>query len=109
MDWLAMSDPAIIGVIGDYVKYKRLSINKTQAQISERAGINRWTLSQLENGESVNLLSLVSILRALDLLHILEIFKIAETISPIELAKLESQKRQRARGNKEDQRPESNW
>ena len=108
-NWVAMSDSAIICAIGNYVKEKRLSINKTQAQIVEKAGINRWTLSQLENGKSVTLMSLIQILRALDLLHILEIFKIEKIISPIELAKIESQKRQRARGKDENKKPESDW
>lgn len=109
MDWVAMSDRAIISIIGNYVKEKRLSLNTTQGQIAEKAGINRWTLGQLENGESVTLLSLIQILRALDLLHILEIFKIEKVISPIELAKIESNKRQRARGKAAKQKPKSEW
>lgn len=108
-NWVAMSDNAIICAIGNYVKEKRLSINKTQTQIAEKAGINRWTLSQLENGKPVSLMSLIQILRALDLLHILEIFKIEKIISPIELAKIESQRRQRARGKDNNKNPESGW
>lgn len=108
IDWVAMTDRAIISAIGNFIRHKRLEQNKTQAQIATKAGINRWTLSQIENGESVTLVSLIQILRALDLLHLLNIFKIEKKISPIELAKLERQKRQRAR-NKKDQTPESEW
>ena len=108
-NWVAMSDSAIIDAIGKYVKNKRLSINKTQAQTAKEAGINRWTLGQLENGESITMASLIQILRALDLLQLLEIFKIEEKISPIELAQLESQKRQRARGKEENQKPITDW
>ena len=109
INWVAMSDRAIVCAIGNYVKEMRLSLNKTQAVIAEKAGINRWTLSQLENGEPVTLLSLIQILRALDLLHILEIFKIDTTINPIELAKIERKKRQRAREKDNAGKPESDW
>ena len=108
-NWVAMSDRAIISVIGEYIREKRLSINKTQAQIAEKAGINRSTLVQIEKGESITLISLIQILRALDLLHILQTFKIEKVISPIELAKLENQKRKRARGKKKNKSSESDW
>jgi transcriptional regulator with XRE-family HTH domain len=101
-EWLSMSDKAIVSVIGNYIKHQRLNQDKTQAKIAEIAGINRWTMSQIENGEPISLISLVQILRALDLLNIFEVFKIQTQISPLELAKLEKQKRQRARSNNSD-------
>ena len=97
IEWIAMSDKAIIAAIGEYLKQQRLTKNKTQAQIAEDAGINRWTLSNIENGKAVTLASLVQILRSLDLLSILDIFRIEKQISPLELAKAEKQNRQRAR------------
>lgn len=99
-EWLSLSDKAIISLIGNYIKHQRLSQNKTQAKIAEIAGINRWTLSKIENGEPISLISLIQILRALNLLDILNVFKIQTQISPLELAKLEKQKRQRAGKNK---------
>ena len=107
--WAAMSDRAIAGEIGTYIKEKRLSLNQTQAQIAAKAGISRWTLSQLENGEPGTVLSLIQVLRAMDLLHILDIFKIEQVIRPIELAKMERRKRQRARGKDKGKQPESDW
>ncbi len=108
-DWVSMSDKAIISTIGDYVKQQRLLQNKTQVKIAETAGVNRWTVSQLEKGEAVSLISLLQILRALDLLHVLDNFKIETQLSPLELAKLDKQKRQRARGKKDDKQNESEW
>ena len=96
-DWVAMSDKTIIGAIGAYIRHQRLEQNKTQAQVAEEAGINRWTLSQIENGESITLAILIQILRVLDLIHLLSIFTIDETISPIEYARLKEKKRKRAR------------
>jgi len=98
----SMSDRAIMSSIGEYIKHQRLSQNKTQAQIAENAGINRWTMSQIEKGEAINLSSLIQILRALDLLNVLDKFKIETQVSPIELAKAEKRKRQRARNKGND-------
>ncbi|MBU1193463.1 MAG: helix-turn-helix domain-containing protein [Proteobacteria bacterium] len=37
----------MISAIGAYIRHQRLEQNKTQAQVAEDAGINRWTLSQI--------------------------------------------------------------
>ncbi|GAA4231169.1 hypothetical protein GCM10022291_03020 [Postechiella marina] len=108
-DWASMTDKSIIESIGKYIKHQRLAKNKTQSQIAEHAGINRWTLSQIENGEAISLTSLIQILRALDLLHVLNNFKIETQVSPIALAKLEKQKRQRARNTDNNTNNQSEW
>ena len=99
-NWVGMSDTAIIGEIGKFIKHTRLEQNKTQAQVANDAGINRWTISQIENGESITISTLIQILRSLDLLQLLNIFEIEEKISPIEYAKLREKKRERASSNK---------
>ncbi len=96
ISWVAMSDNAIIAAIGEFIKHKRLQENKTQAQLATEAGINRWTLGQIEKGESVTLSSLIQMLRALNLLYLLNGFTINESISPIEYARLQEKKRKRA-------------
>ena len=96
-DWVTMSDKAIIGAIGAYIRHQRLEQNKTQAQVAKESGINRWTLSQIENGGSITLATLIQILRALDLVHLLSIFTIEEIISPIEYPRLKEKKKKRAR------------
>lgn len=93
---ILMSDSSIIVSIGDYLKHQRLGQNKTQAQTALDAGVNRSTVSQIEKGEAISLISLIQILRALNLLEVLNGFKVETQISPIELAKLEKKKRQRA-------------
>lgn len=95
-NWIAMSDGAIIGTIGGFIKHKRLQENKSQVQLAKEAGLNRWTLGQIENGESISLSSLMQLLRVLDLLHLLDVFTIEESISPIEYARIQEKKRQRA-------------
>lgn len=100
--WTQMSDAAIARQMGDYIKHVRLQQNKTQALLAEMAGLNRWTISQIENGESITLMSLIQILRALDSLHVLNAFEISDEISPLEYAKLKKKKKQRARNTNTD-------
>lgn len=102
-----MSDSAIIASIGAFIKHRRLQENKTQAQLAKEAGINRWTLGQIEKGESVTLSSFIQVLRALNLLYLLDGFTINESISPIEYARLQEKKRQRA-GRKKNTETDSN-
>ncbi len=108
-NWKAMTDAAIIREIGAYVKYQRLQQNKTQATIARQAGLNRWTISQLENGEAISLQSLIQILRALNLLHIFDVFKIEKQLSPLQLAKMEHKQRERARNKKSKNNTEDKW
>jgi len=100
-DWVSMSDKALSATIGNFIKHHRLNQNKTQDEVSVAAGISRSTLSLLERGEKVTLSSLIQVLRMLDLLYIMDIFQINNETSPIEYAKLQKNKRQRARKQNE--------
>lgn len=95
-EWLSMTDTAIIGKIGHFIKHHRLEQNKTQIQLAKEAGLNQWTLSQVENGKAITLSSLIQLLRALDVLYVLDHFEVTNEISPIEYAKLQKKKRKRA-------------
>ncbi|HKL09789.1 MAG TPA: helix-turn-helix transcriptional regulator [Bacteroidales bacterium] len=110
-NWIAMSDAAIIAAIGEFMKQKRLQENKTQAQLAKEAGLNRSTLVQIENGESVTLTSLIQILRVLNLLHLLDIFTIEDKMSPMEYVKMKEKKRLRARkkDTKTDENEDIGW
>lgn len=107
--WTEMSDIAIVQNIGAFIKQQRLQINKTQVQLATEAGVNRWTLGQIENGEAITLLSLIQIMRALDILYLFEGFTIKKEISPLELAKQDQQKRQRASNSTIDNSNQSDW
>lgn len=97
IEWVQMTDVAIVKQIGSYIKHIRLQQNKTQAQLAHIAGLNRWTISQIENGESITLTSFIQILRALDNLFVLKAFEVSDEISPLEYAKLRIQKKKRVR------------
>jgi len=104
-----MSDTALVQFIGRFVKAKRMELNKTQEKLAHAAGISRSTLSLLEKGETVTLATLIQVLRVLDQLPVLQAFAVQETISPIQLAKLEQKKRKRASGNPPSDTSTSTW
>jgi transcriptional regulator with XRE-family HTH domain len=109
--WYAMSNPAILEVIGSYIQETRLQQNKTQQQVADAAGINRSTLVQIENGGGGKLLTFIQVLRALEQLHLLQSFEVSRQISPLQLAKIEQQKRQRAGRKKKpgNDKPQTDW
>lgn len=110
IDWYSMSDKGILNLIGQFIQETRLQQNKTQQQVADSAGINRSTVGQIEKGNGGTLLSLLQILRVLEQLPVLQSFEIEQKISPLALAKLEQQKRQRARNNDTSTNsPKVNW
>lgn len=108
-NWHSMSDSALIKLIGEFVQHHRLNQNKSQNDVANAANISRSTLSLLERGEKVTLNSLIQVLRVLNLLFVMEAFKINHQISPIEYAKLQKNKRSRARSKGVDSNDELEW
>lgn len=100
MHYNSLSDIQILDKIGAFVKAERIAQQKSQEQLSTEAGISRSTLSLLERGEKVNLITLIQVLRVLDQLQWLEAFELKNTISPMEYIKLQKkQDRQRVRNS----------
>lgn len=100
--WNELSDGALLLQIGQFVQQTRLQQNKSQQQVADAAGVNRSTLSQIENGHGGTLLSLIQILRVLNQMSFLSVFQVEEKVSPMYLAKLEMKKRKRARTPKNE-------
>lgn len=112
INWAQMTDVAIVAQIGHYIKQTRVKQRKTQAQLAEAAGLNRWTISQIENGEAVTLTSLIQLLRALDVLNVLDGFEVQDEISPMAYAKLKKQqKKERVRNKsaKKEDKDDLGW
>lgn len=108
-NWYAKSDKAILKQLGAFVKQQRLEQNRKQEELATAAGISRSTLSLLERGEGVTLLTFIQVLRVLDQLHHFETFRKEEQVSPLELAKQDQQKRERARTKGGSEKKESDW
>ena len=96
MDWYGMSDKAIVRDIGKRIRQMRLNKNISQNTLSEKIGIHRVTLSKIERGQQISLLTLIQIMRGLGELQRLENIVLEDIISPIQLAKLQGKKRKRA-------------
>jgi len=112
INWYSISDNALLNVIGQFIQDTRLQQNKSQLQTAVAAGIDRSTLSQIENGNGGSILTLIQILRVLGQLEVLKAFEVERKISPIQLAKLEQNRRRRARSTgKPGEKPDlkSNW
>lgn len=104
-----MSDKALAEQIGAFIKHHRLEQDKTQNALASDAGISRSTLSLLERGEPVNLSTLIQVLRVLDQLRVMNSFVVQQSISPLELARIEKKKRKRATGKSLDTSTETDW
>jgi transcriptional regulator with XRE-family HTH domain len=111
-NYTQMSDGAIVAHIGSFIKITRVKQNKTQAQLAEISGLNRWTIGQIENGESITLSSLIQILRALDCFYVLDEFQYSDEISPLEYAKFKKQptkERVRNKNNDKKNKTDLGW
>ena len=104
-----MSDAALMGHIGAFVRHHRLQQNRTQDDLGRDAGISRSTLSLLEKGETVTLATLIQVLRVLDKLKVMETFTVKHSISPLAVAKAQLGQRKRASGKVTDAKDQSDW
>ncbi|WP_445493688.1 helix-turn-helix transcriptional regulator [Photorhabdus sp. SF281] len=100
---------AIAEELGGRLKQARLNNDLTQAEVAELLGVTRKTVLNAEKGK-VQLEVFVAIMAALNLTGQLDLFLPKQSISPIQLAKLQGKKRQRASGlrknNIEEDTPE---
>jgi transcriptional regulator with XRE-family HTH domain len=99
MDFYALSNRAVLKAIGESLRQSRLQLNQTQTEVADKAGLDRNTLSQLEQGKGATLATLIQVLRALQRLEALEPFNSQPALSPLQLAKLAEAKPKRASRN----------
>lgn len=83
--------------LGERLKQARLNKNFTQLEVAEHAGVSRRTVINAEKGKAT-LEVFVAIMMVLNLTEQLHLFLPPQPISPIQLAKLKGEKRQRASG-----------
>lgn len=95
MSIYGMSDRAILREIGGRLKRKRLDKNVSQQELAELAGLNRTTVSEIEQGKPFAMLTFIQILRALDALEELDSLLPDPGISPLQLAKMKGKVRRR--------------
>ena len=71
-------------------------MNNSQQKLATLSGVSRTTVSDIENGKTYNVLTLIQILRGLESLDEIDKFIVDPGISPIELSKLRGREKQRA-------------
>jgi len=101
INWYGLSDQSAVVELGKLLKQIRLNTNMTQEALAQKSGLDRSTISQLENGRAATILTLVQVLRALQKLELMENF-VEEKISPIKALKTLGKERQRASTRKDD-------
>ncbi len=79
------SNEYIERVVGQRIKEYRLDRNMSQAELADRAGIARRTITTVENGEGCTLNTLIRLLTALDHRELLEPLVRELPISPMKM------------------------
>ncbi|MBC7641637.1 MAG: helix-turn-helix transcriptional regulator [Flavobacterium sp.] len=80
-----MTDNSIVEVVCKSIKQLRLNKNISQDELSKLSGVNRITISRLENGQAINLMTMIQLLRALEQLELLSEFNVLPEISPVKI------------------------
>lgn len=99
---ISMTDRAIALELGRRLKAQRLNRNYSQQEIGELTGLSVTAVQSAEKGES-KMLTYIKILRVLGALPSLESFLPVVNVSPLQLAKMEGKRRQRASGRRKSQ------
>ena len=93
------SPAALAETLGERLKQARLNNDLTQAEVAQMAGVTRKAVLNAEKGK-VSLEIFIAILDALNLTKQLNLFLPEQSISPLQLVKLQGKKRQRASGQR---------
>lgn len=97
MDIYSMTDKGIEAEMGSRIKSLRLRKNMTQQELSKATALSLNTIKSLESGKG-KLINLIAVMRELGVLDVLNGFIPEAPISPLQLAKRQGKKRQRASG-----------
>lgn len=100
MDSYAKSNQIILHDLGQRFRQRRLSLNLTQTALAQQAGIDPGVLRKMEAGKGYTVTAFVALVRALQLLDELLAAIPEPSPSPLMLAKLQGQQRERASGRR---------
>lgn len=116
INWKGLKDAAVVVQLGKELRRMRLERNQSQAEVAQRAGLDRTTVVKLEAGRAATLLTLVQVLRAMDRLELLDAFHQEPQLTPYMLVEAQEkylkQQRKRAGRTQPDvkpPKPKSTW
>jgi transcriptional regulator with XRE-family HTH domain len=96
-NWLFLTEQEILKEIGQRLKKIRLQHNLTQKELSDEVGLSVTTISQIEQGKSTSVESLIRILMRLNRIKDFEsVFRVGENLelkAKFEKAKLKSERK----------------
>ena len=96
-----LTDEVVLKVMGERLSRMRISLNLTQAELANQAGVSKRTLERLESGAVASQLSVfLRVCRALGLIAKLELFLPEPKPGPMELLLGKGVSRSRARTKK---------
>jgi transcriptional regulator with XRE-family HTH domain len=95
-NWYALTDKAIVETLCKSIKQMRLNTNISQEELSEKSGVNRVTISRMETGKAINLMTLIQLLRALEKLELLNYLNEEPEISPMMVMEAQQKLRKKA-------------
>jgi transcriptional regulator with XRE-family HTH domain len=90
------TDKAILEELGGRLRGLRLSRNISQAALAKEAGMARFTLQRIEDGQPSSMTNLIRLLRALDLLEELDGLVPESVDRPVDQLRRRSKPRRRA-------------
>lgn len=91
-----IADDAILTELGERLAQRRLSLQLTQADVAEEAGVAKRTIERIEAGHSAQMSSIIRMLRALDGLPGLDSMISESGPRPMDQVKRKGKVRQRA-------------
>lgn len=106
----ALTDGAVMAVLGERLAQLRVSRGLTQAELAAAAGVAKRTVERVESGESIQLLTMIRLSRVLGLMEHVDQLVPDQKPSPMALLKNKTRSKppQRVRsrkGNKRDLKP----
>jgi transcriptional regulator with XRE-family HTH domain len=100
MQFSAMSDKAALEELGGRIRQQRLSLNISQQDLAQKAGVARIVVQKLENGRICTTKGLIRIMRILGLIERLNLVFPQEGPSPMDLVRMKGHERERASGKR---------
>ena len=114
--WNGLKDTQVVEQLGAELRRMRLERNQSQAEVAQRAGLDRTTVVKLEAGRAATLLTVVQVLRAMDRLELLDAFHAEPQPTPYMLVEAQAKylKKQRKRASRKQPdvtppKPKSTW
>ena len=116
INWKGLKDDKVVQLLGKELRRMRLSSNISQAEVAQRAGLDRTTVVKLEAGRAATMLTVVQVLRALDRLDVLDGFHEEPQLTPYQVVEQQEKylAKQRKRASRKQPtivppKPKSTW